>query len=591
MENTDTKRKRQKRNPFIPWRRILPELILLLLCTVWLLSGIHQKKGYHMDELLSFELANAEFNPWIVPNQPQGRLAKFVENEIDGESFAETFGNVMDTVKDVMENRGSSKLLTYSADVYTEPVWIDRQQFTDYITVDANDAFNYLSVYFNVKDDNHPPLHFMVLHTVSSVFQGQLTPLMGCGINLVCVLGMMLLLMWLGRRFMMLFGKKDQGRAAGLWAAGLYGLSAGALSTTLLIRMYAMMSFFCVALLAIHLNKLYAYRFGAKDFSRKNKLLILVTVLGFWTQYFFLFYCLILAAVTVLLLLREDRGVEAGQYIRSMVTAAVIGLAGFPFAVSHVFSSGRGVDALESLASGLTGYWSRLAAFAGICRQEFGLVAVILTGLVIVVGMVMRIFQGQGIICRGLVALLVVPVAGYFLLAARMSPYLVDRYIMPVFPLGILMLVLGACCFANRIITWGLVTATLLAQPFQTLAYDSPYLYSDYPEQLMISEEYAEYPCICISEGVGYYENLLEFENYARTLILTTQELAGREDQESVAAAPKLVVILKEEVDKAKVCRIFREQYSLYPEEILMPRGGVYEDEILLFGLMEKMDE
>ena len=40
-----------------------------------------------MDELLSFELANGEFNPWIVPTQPQGRLAKFVENEIRGESF------------------------------------------------------------------------------------------------------------------------------------------------------------------------------------------------------------------------------------------------------------------------------------------------------------------------------------------------------------------------------------------------------------------------------------------------------------------------------------------------------------------------
>ena len=46
--------------------------------------GVSFKEGYHMDELLSFELANARYNPWIVPTQPEGRLAKFVREEIQG---------------------------------------------------------------------------------------------------------------------------------------------------------------------------------------------------------------------------------------------------------------------------------------------------------------------------------------------------------------------------------------------------------------------------------------------------------------------------------------------------------------------------
>ena len=145
-----------------------------------------------MDELLSFELANAKFNPWIVPTQPQGRLAKFVENEIDGESLSETVDNLKTTVEDVIQNKRNSKLLTYRADVYEQPVWITGKQFWDYITVDGKDAFCYPSVYFNVKDDNHPPLHFMMLHTVSSVLQGRLNQFMGCGINLLCVLGIMI---------------------------------------------------------------------------------------------------------------------------------------------------------------------------------------------------------------------------------------------------------------------------------------------------------------------------------------------------------------------------------------------------------------
>lgn len=36
----------------------------------------------------------------------------------------------------------------------------------------------------------------------------------------------------------------------------------------------------------------------------------------------------------------------------------------------------------------------------------------------------------------GILSLLIVPVIGYFLLASRMSPYLVDRYVMPLFPLA-----------------------------------------------------------------------------------------------------------------------------------------------------------
>ena len=169
------------------WKKILPELLAVILCLGIMCVGVSFKEGYHMDELLSFELANARYNPWIVPTQPEGRLAKFVREEIQGDSFPETVSNLTDTVKDVLQNRGNSKLLSYKADVYEEPVWISAEQFRDYVTVDGDDAFDYLSVYFNVKDDNHPPVHFMLLHTISSQSGRTLSSWLGCFINLVCV--------------------------------------------------------------------------------------------------------------------------------------------------------------------------------------------------------------------------------------------------------------------------------------------------------------------------------------------------------------------------------------------------------------------
>lgn len=572
----------------------LPEVLTLLVCAVLLLGNVNEKQGFHMDELLSFELANAEFNPWIVPTQPQGRLAKFVENELRGETLGETLGNLADTVKDVLENRGSSKLLTYTADVYEEPVWIDNETFEDYVTVGEEDGFSYLSVYFNVKDDNHPPLHFMVLHTVSSLFRGEVTPFMGCVINLICVLGIMVLLMYISRQLMKIWGVPEWGKYAGLLTAGLYGLSVGAVSTTLLIRMYAMVTFFCVATLAIHVRKLYSYLLGGSDFTERNKLLILVTVLGFWTQYFFLFYCLILSAVTAVILWRQKRRDGLWCYIRSMVTAAVIGVVVYPFSVGHVFSSGRGVEALENLSAGLRGFGSRLFAFAEILCREIGWALVLLPMVVVVMVAVVwkrNVKSGTG---EGLQWLLWIPVVGYFLMASRMSPYLVNRYIMPLFPLVILVLSVTVChgigvmglkekwLRATKILAAVLALVLAGGQLMNVLRYESDYLYAGYEAQEELAEAYNNYPCICVYQGVGYYENLLEFVQYDKTLLVTEEELANRADVESVASLAQVVVLVKGGLDDANICKILEERYGLYTAEVLMDGSAPYGDTLLV---------
>lgn len=89
------------------WQLAVLVLVLLAQCFF-----ITQKEGYHMDELLTFELANAEYNPWIVPTQPVGRLAKFMQQEIYEDSLGDTLKNLKDTVVDVLRNRGRASCLT-----------------------------------------------------------------------------------------------------------------------------------------------------------------------------------------------------------------------------------------------------------------------------------------------------------------------------------------------------------------------------------------------------------------------------------------------------------------------------------------------
>lgn len=564
------------------WKEKRWEILAVLLCLTVLCGFVSQKEGFHMDELLCFELANAEFNPWIVPTQPEGRLAKFVHNEIDGDTLGETLKNIGVTVLDVLRNRGNSKLLTYQADVYPEPVWITAEQFTDYIQVDSSDAFNYLSVYFNVKDDNHPPFHFMLLHTVSSLFRGRAEAWMGCVINLAAVTGVLVLLLRLGRLYAKQLGLGEYARNASILCALLYGLSAGAVATTLLIRMYGLLTLWCMAYFYLVVKK---WQDG--EFQKHNKGLILVTLLGFWTQYFFLFYCILLAAVVSVLLVRAKRLRELGGFARSMVIAAVMGVAVFPFAISDVFSSGRGVEALGNLAAGFSGYGTRLREFLQIIvSRTLWPLFWILLALLAASAFLMRKGRWASAerACQAgkapYILMLVLPAGGYFLLAARMSPYLVDRYMMPVFPFVVVigtlvlfwLLELLKKSRAGGSFGWMVPLACCLAVAGQLIGlcqYDGNYLYRGYAMQELAAAEKSDYPCICIYDGVGYYENLPEFTHYEKTLLLTFDQLVDRQDKADIEKLEKVVVLIKESAgyESDQVIQILKEQYGLVPEQ------------------------
>ncbi len=601
------------------------EIIVVALCLLLLCLFVSAKEGFHMDELLSFELANAEYNPWIVPTQPEGRLARFVHNEIDGDNFRETFGNFIAVAEDVIRNRGDSRLLTYKAEVYPEPVWITGKQFTDYITVGDRDAFNYLSVYFNVKDDNHPPLHFMLLHTVSSVFRGMAQPWMGCVVNLAAAAVTLVLLIRLGRMLAEGMGLGRYARQTGLMCALLYGMSAGAVSTVLLIRMYAVLSMWCVALLYMAVKK-----WRDASFDRDNRGLAAVTVLGFWTQYFFLLYCIWLAAAVAALLLKSKRFREFWCFLRTMAAAAAIGLVLFPFAVSDVFSSGRGVEALENLSHGLGGYGERLAAFAGILWEKAVSPWIWVTSALCVLGclIVRRIRKKKGeALAEGAggtadeakgaagangagggsayVWLLSLPMAGYFLLAARLSPYLVDRYIMPLFPLaaiaGALLLVSALSLFKSLFPAVGTLpegrqggqgsagvsrlacavcALAVLLQAGRVARYDGEYLYAGYRAQESVAAAHEGEACICIYEGVGYYENLKEFAHYGKSLLLKPEELKGRQDTESIEELGQFVLLIKGSVQADEVLKFFGERYGFVPAEQALSADSVHGDVI-----------
>ena len=112
--------------------------------------------------------------------------------------------------------------------------------------------------------------------------------------------------------------------------------------------MYGLLTLFCILFFYLTLKK-----YLEKSFQYKNGLLISVTVLGFLTQYFFLFFCIVLFLLIISFLAYEKDFRNLFYYIISMIIAGVLGVLLFPFAISDILFSGRGVEAIGNLGTGI----------------------------------------------------------------------------------------------------------------------------------------------------------------------------------------------------------------------------------------------
>ena len=501
-------------------------ILIIAISMLFLCAFIGRKEGFHMDEVLAYQLANAEYNPWIVPTQPVGRLAKFMAEHIDGDSISETFSNAMFIVKDTLTNRGNSILATYKADVYEAPVWITREAFRDYVQTNRSDDFNFASVYFNVKDDNHPPVHFMLLHLMSSIFKGDMSPMLGCAINLVAVLGVLWLIGLIGDK---VFLSKYSTYAAML----LYGLSVGAVATTIWIRMYALLTLFTVWNLYFHIRN-----FGEPEnddesvITRvklpKNKGIFIMTILSFWTQYFGLFFVFPIAVVTIFVLAKRKEIKRMWAYIRTMVLAGVVGVCVYPFAIGDVLYSSRGTEALSTWGNGLADYANRIGEFLKVLATNVAGDFEIF--LVLILIPVIILFLKKKICFKTKWLFVLIPTVVYFLLASKMSPFYVDRYIMAIFPMAAILIIglwnalLGDNQKWRMATIYGAIFVSVLS--IYGMKGEHTYLYKGYEEQVWVAETYSEYPLVCYYPGLSFYENVMEMERYEKTLLLKEEELS-----------------------------------------------------------------
>ena len=335
----------------------------------------------------------------------------------------------------VKQGYHEDELLTYnlansSKQLGVDGEWKSPEDFTEYLAAGEH-RFDYKNVYDNqVIDASHPPLYYALVHTVCSFFPGVFSRWLAFSLNVVMMTGALLLLFGVGKRV-------TGSNLYALIGAGGYAFSVACITTTIYLRMYASLTFWVPAFLAVTLR---IYDRG-RAVRLTDFLLMLVTVaLGILTQYYFILCAGLIGLVFLVLSVREHHVKSLLFYILTAVVGAGIALAVYPYIITNVLGGNRGFGSLKLDIDTITivtylGY--KLLCYAEILAKDMFLGNVwVLAGCAVcllLAYILPRVIKKKKLPRKAW--FIIVPAVVYFIGIALVSPFNSDRYVMACLPL------------------------------------------------------------------------------------------------------------------------------------------------------------
>jgi len=494
-------------------------IISLVLVTAVMFVYIGQKDGFHEDEIFSYGASNDQYNSVFYSSGERDATNRTVYDNIISEDFETTKSNASHYFKNPEE---FNAIKNANLDSET-PIWKTRQQAKDYLSTTDGEKFNMVSPYYHQVRDVHPPLFYYLVHIVSSIFGGMFSKYIIFGINLV----FFLLTCVVMRKILILYNREY----LVLPAIILYGLSMGAISTVIFLRMYAMFTFFTVAYFYITL-KITKNNFVI---SKKTALLLILTTLaGFLTHYMFCLFAFFVFAIAFAYMLKSKKIKNAVMYTLYHTISAIIGLLLFPPAIYHIFYSSRGIGTTFN-----TPFFAYLNEIINRLLYSFSLnrfIGVAIFLIVISFIFVKLISKTDSFEAKREslfnISLFVVPAAMFLVFMAMLIPNLntgtMVRYVTPILPVVTVSFIvfaemavklLGLKDTKKKTIAIYSLVALISVSGF---IFNSPsYLYRGYDKYTQIAEKYKEENFVYVYDNYFTHQNSLpEMAIYKQTLII-----------------------------------------------------------------------
>ncbi len=314
-----------------------------------------------------------------------------------------------------------------------DQMWYDADYFSNALTATGEERFNIKMVFENQAMDTHPPLYYLFLNLACSLFPGQFSVWIGIGLNILFMIlagfGLYLLLQhFLASRFMSMF------------LTLVFCCSMLAVDMVLFIRMYVLLMALTIFQSWYHLD-FYGRviesvnGYPVKQHLKRYLALMLITILGALTHYYFLVYQCLIAAVYMFGLWLRKRYQDIFRYIGTMAASGFLYVCLYPAMLNHIFFKYRGREAMHKFLNEDTLFGNVISMFSIFNNELFKgwLPFLILISTLISVFLLFKKKINWRPLGKGLI--LTLPSLVYFFGISKASPYVAIRYVSPIAPL------------------------------------------------------------------------------------------------------------------------------------------------------------
>lgn len=331
--------------------------------------------------------------------------------------------------------------------------WFSGERYNNYVTVQSQDKWSFANVFKKQGIDNHPPLFYLWVHTLSCFTPDRLNYLGVAFINILSMCGMIVLLFLAMRKMI-----------GNIWycvvPSVIWVFSNGCNLLTNYIRMYTLLTFFIMCMVYLHICFV-----KEVEFSKKRLVQLAVTVcLGGLTHYYFYFYCFFLAVVYLLMRAFEwrkellQRRINFIQFCGAYFVGGMTAIAIFPKVIKHFLKSSMSSKMQENAKEGVFPIGETIGVVNENVFHGMGLWIVLISIVVVTVALMgskieKRSGDGTEQVLSDknfieLCIMLFVPAILFLLLVTKTALYIAWYYVSPAFA-TILLATILVCCFAS----------------------------------------------------------------------------------------------------------------------------------------------
>lgn len=516
-------------------RRVAFCFILILLVQTFFMTYIGSlKQGFHLDEIYSFADSNSFYKP---------RVQDY---------------NVADS-------------------------WLDSNIVHEMLTVSPEYRFRYDSAYVSQNGNNHPPLYYLFLHSVCSLFPDTFSIWYATSLNI-------LFFIVTGIFIYLISQKIISNQWSALFPVIFFGFSTAAASMLNFLRMYYLMTAIGMAFLYVQLRML------ESEPTKKNLTAnMLVIFLGGFTHYYFFIFAFFMCAFMGIRYLLRRAYKTAIRYGVSSGLGVFLSICAFPRMVLQMFFRDRGRQAVEKIQTA-DGWLSEIKQMLDVMNEGlfanqflwiflFVCAALLCAMLIFFKSLEKKkslrtaVKEKLGDVRFQFILFTVMTTGLYIVFISHIVPYYSDRYIMNLYPIiPIICFYLAGCIRISKrhipICSIAVLIVCLCLNANELANHKMGYLYEGETDKKAIMEEYSAYTCVIASkQKQRIHERLLDIPYYREVYYLLNKKDLSRICE---------IIEGHENVDKGFVLYLDRDYDRDQVLEYIYS-AGVYTTEKMLF--------